>query len=228
MRPVETLALEALGHTYLQVKGTSSRMRAGVRDLIHGCEPESGSTKRGTYALAQNGEPGQDCRTRRVRSFEQATRLRGILVRRYSEFVGGGAVDQIHAGGSVLEVEGFPLSVLDEIILTLDDPLEPWGIHIEAHLDGDLDEARIREACHSVLEIHPLAGARLRTAGRNDRDYFWARAPVSDRAPFEVNSVGCSDELDMVREQCLATTVDIRTSPTFDVTYQLSLVCKPT
>ena len=109
------------------------------------------------------------------------------------------------------------LSLLDELFLNLDQPYEPWGVHLEVRVSGRLDADRLSEAFTAAGDRHPMARARLASWQPMDRAYRWVLADTLDAVPLTV--VGCADEalLAGVRERLFGASPSLLVAPPFDV-----------
>ncbi len=105
------------------------------------------------------------------------------------------------------------LSTVDEIGCYFDRPAEPNDIHLEAHLPGRLDHARLREAITGALAAHPRARVRRAPTRPTDRRYRWQVADAPDVDPLSVTRWETSDELSRDREEFLAEAPSIDMSP---------------
>jgi NRPS condensation-like uncharacterized protein len=107
---------------------------------------------------------------------------------------------------------GEPVDVVDEAIVHLDSPSEPWSVHLEVHLRGPIDELRLRRAVEVALDRHPRARARLVSGSRRPQGYEWHTAGL-DLDPFDV--VHCQDDraLAAAREELLSRPVPLDASP---------------
>ncbi len=93
------------------------------------------------------------------------------------------------------------LNVLDQLYLHLDREDEPWSVHLEVAVEGEVDEERLRDAVRAGMRAHPIARARLRRPLPTDVRYHWEIAEEVDEVPLEV--VACEDDaaLDAARER---------------------------
>ena len=108
-----------------------------------------------------------------------------------------------------------PFTVIDEAILVLDTPTEPWTIQMEVRFDGHLDEQRLRSALRKAVADHPMARARQLPAKRSDRTWTWEIVPDLDVDP--VRAVTCPDDaaLAVLRDQLYSRQVPLVESPPF-------------
>jgi NRPS condensation-like uncharacterized protein len=109
------------------------------------------------------------------------------------------------------------LNLLDELYLNLDRPTEPWTVHYEVHVGGNLDADRVRKAIETAARQHPLARARLAPWRLQDHGYDWEIADELHEVPLSV--VVCSDDsaLEGVREQFFSTSPSLTTAPPFAI-----------
>jgi NRPS condensation-like uncharacterized protein len=114
-----------------------------------------------------------------------------------------------------VETDRFPFTVVDEAILHLDTPTEPWSIELEVRVDGRLDETRLRWALGQAIGRHPMARARRLPARPGDRTYVWEITPVADLDPLQV--VDCPDDerLGRLRDRLHSLSVPLAESPPF-------------
>jgi NRPS condensation-like uncharacterized protein len=110
------------------------------------------------------------------------------------------------------------LNVLDQLYLHLDREDEPWSVHLEVAVEGEIDEQRLRDAVLAGIRAHPLARARLRPALPTDVRYHWEIADDVDDVPLEV--VACEDRagLDAARERLMSQSPSLESPPPFAVT----------
>lgn len=73
-----------------------------------------------------------------------------------------------------------PFSVVDEIARHCADPAEPDTVHIEIHLPGRPDPARLRTAVDGALTRHPRVLVRERTARRYALRHLWELTGTPD------------------------------------------------
>jgi NRPS condensation-like uncharacterized protein len=110
------------------------------------------------------------------------------------------------------------LNVLDQLYLHLDREDEPWSVHLEVAVEGDLDAERLREAVRAATLGHPIARARLRRALPTDVRYHWEILDEVGEVPLEV--VVCEDDagLDAARERLMGHSPSLESAPPFAVT----------
>src|ERR1700759_2646473 len=85
------------------------------------------------------------------------------------------------------------LNILDQLYLHLDREDEPWSVHLEIAVEGEIDEGRLRDAVLAGMRAHPIARAQLRRALPTDVRYHWDIADDDlDDVPLEV--VACEDD----------------------------------
>ncbi len=104
-------------------------------------------------------------------------------------------------------------SAVDEIGCYFDRPDEPNDIHLEAHLPGRLDQARLRSAIAGALAAEPRARVRRAKVRPADRRYRWEVADVPDIDPLTATRWSTADELSRDRERFLAEAPPLKTSP---------------
>jgi NRPS condensation-like uncharacterized protein len=104
------------------------------------------------------------------------------------------------------------LGLLDEAILHLDSPAEPWSVHLEVRYRKALDERRLDEAVRTALDRHPAARAKLATSPRRP-SYEWVASPGPDVDPYDVVHCDGDDELAAAREELLSRPVPLDASP---------------
>ena len=113
------------------------------------------------------------------------------------------------------DTDHLPFTVVDEAIVHLDTPTEPWSIEVELRVAGRLDEGRLRWALGQAMARHPMARARRLPARPGDRTYAWEITPVADLDPFQ--AVDCPDDerLGRVRDRLQSLSVPLAESPPF-------------
>ncbi|MCB5907004.1 condensation protein, partial [Streptomyces sp. SF28] len=105
-----------------------------------------------------------------------------------------------------------PFPVVDEIARHCLRDDEPETVHIEVHLPGRLDHARLRTAFHQALTRHPRALVRQATARWWHRHYTWQLTAAPDVDPV-VFPPPAHDSLARARERALADCPPLDTSP---------------
>jgi NRPS condensation-like uncharacterized protein len=110
------------------------------------------------------------------------------------------------------------LNILDQLYLHLDREDEPWSVHLEVGVEGEIDEARLRDAVLAGTRRHPIARARLRRALPTDVRYHWDILDGLDEVPVEV--VACEDDtsLELAREGLLGRSQSLESAPPFALT----------
>ncbi len=113
------------------------------------------------------------------------------------------------------ETEQHPFTVVDEAIVHLDTPTEPWSIEVELRVAGRLDEGRLGWALGQAMARHPMARARCLPARAGDRTYAWEITPLTDLDPLQV--VDCPDDerLGRLRDRLQSLSVPLSESPPF-------------
>ncbi|HEX2193228.1 MAG TPA: condensation domain-containing protein [Acidimicrobiales bacterium] len=102
---------------------------------------------------------------------------------------------------------------MDEGIVHLDSPVEPWSVHLELQLRGALDETRLRDAVGVALDRHPRARARLVTGSWPHRRFEWEITPTPDLDPFAVVDSADDDALARAREDVVSRPLLLEASP---------------
>jgi NRPS condensation-like uncharacterized protein len=97
-------------------------------------------------------------------------------------------------------VQTTPLNVLDELYLHLDREEEPWSVHVEIRVEGQIDPDRLRSAISAAARRHPLARARLARSRATDVRYRWEIADELEDIDFEEVEPG---QLSEARERLL-------------------------
>jgi NRPS condensation-like uncharacterized protein len=109
------------------------------------------------------------------------------------------------------------LNVLDELYLHLNRPEEPWSVHLEIRVAGQIERDRLEAAVHEAARRHPLARARLAPARATDVRYRWEIADELSAVDL-VEVTGADDtELDAARAELLSRTPDLDTPGPFAV-----------
>jgi NRPS condensation-like uncharacterized protein len=100
-------------------------------------------------------------------------------------------------------VQTTPLNVLDELYLSFDREDEPWTVHVEIRVEGEVDRDRLEAAARAAAARHPLARARLADSRVIDRRLVWEIA--DDLAELDLQEVDCptDDDLAQARAQLL-------------------------
>src|SRR2546423_3010429 len=109
------------------------------------------------------------------------------------------------------EMETARLNVLDELYMHLDREDEPWSVHLEIRVDGDVEARRLEEAVRDAARRHPIARARLGASRFTDVRYDWE---IADELPdVDLVDVDCAGaaEADRAREALLSRTPSLDT-----------------
>jgi NRPS condensation-like uncharacterized protein len=118
-------------------------------------------------------------------------------------------------GNTLAAPQRTPFNAIDNVILTFDQA-EPYCIHCELRVSGQLDEERLAAAVRAAVLKHPIARSRMAAFKRHGRRrYYWEIADGIENAPLEV--LECPDEetLDNARSRFLSQRVDLHTAPPF-------------
>ncbi|WP_063755431.1 hypothetical protein [Streptomyces sp. NRRL S-337] len=105
-----------------------------------------------------------------------------------------------------------PFPAVDEIARHCLDDDEPETVHIEVHLPGRVDAARLRTAFHQALTRHPRILMREAPTHWWHRSYAWHLTAGSDRDPVVVPPPG-PDALLRARERALTDCPPLDCSP---------------
>ena len=70
---------------------------------------------------------------------------------------------------------------------------EPWSVHLEARVEGRLEDVRLRDAVLVALDRHPRLWARLVSTGRGRHRHEWEIPPAPDVDCFD--AVECADDV---------------------------------
>jgi NRPS condensation-like uncharacterized protein len=92
------------------------------------------------------------------------------------------------------------LNILDELYMHLDREDEPWSVHIEAQVEGQLNPERLVEAVRQAAERHPIARARLGESSATDFSYEWVIEDELADPPVSIADAPDDDALDRARE----------------------------
>jgi len=111
------------------------------------------------------------------------------------------------------EGECVPFNAADEAVHLLDSQTEPWSVHIEAMLNGRVDDERLRTAIAQAVARHPLARARRAPFHWSDHQFQWQVDPTADADALDV--VDCPDApaLNEAREAFEGVSVPLAGSP---------------
>jgi len=110
------------------------------------------------------------------------------------------------------------LNLLDQLYLHLDREDEPWSVHLELAVEGEIDEGRFRDAVLTGMRAHPIARAGLRRALPTDVRYHWDIADDVDDVPLEVIACENDASLDLARERLLSHSPPLESAPPFALT----------
>jgi NRPS condensation-like uncharacterized protein len=95
------------------------------------------------------------------------------------------------------------LNILDELYLHLDREGEPWSVHVEIRVEGQVERARLEAAVHEAADHHPIARARLAPSRPTDLHYEWEIADQLGAVDLTEVDAGDGEELDRAREELL-------------------------
>ncbi len=167
----------------LAVQGaTSWRRYAPLRMLAHGLVDVVGEA---TSVLRGNHKHLHDLTCERVWVDDDA--LDGNDNDHHEDFGGDSSLYEADGDG-----EFVPFNVADEAVHLLDSAAEPWSVHVEARVEGHLDDERLRSAVAAAVARHPLARARRSPFHWSDHQFQWQIDSVVDAEPFSV--VDCADD----------------------------------
>jgi NRPS condensation-like uncharacterized protein len=111
---------------------------------------------------------------------------------------------------------GRPLArfaVADELTCYYDRPAEPANVHVEAHVDGRLDESVVRAAVGALLGAEEGLRARQAGTGRWRPAYYWEFPAAADTDPVRVATYTDAADLARLRSDFLSASPPLRTSP---------------
>jgi NRPS condensation-like uncharacterized protein len=108
-----------------------------------------------------------------------------------------------------------PLNVLDELYLHLNRPEEPWSVHLEIRVEGQIDRARLEAAVRKAADRHPLMRARLAPARVTDVRYRWEIADLLPSVDLHELSDSDDAELSRAREELVSRMPDLETPGPF-------------
>jgi NRPS condensation-like uncharacterized protein len=103
-----------------------------------------------------------------------------------------------------------PLNAIDEMFALSETPAEPWSVHLEARVDGCLDEERLAGALHSAIERHPLARARL---VERQEQLRWLVDQAPGREALSTCRAHHPTQLNAARSEFLSEVVPLAASP---------------
>ncbi|WP_030618295.1 condensation protein [Streptomyces sclerotialus] len=106
----------------------------------------------------------------------------------------------------------FPFPLVDEIARHCAQEAEPETVHVEAHLPGRVDGARLRAAFGQALALHPRALLRQGPARWWHRRYSWQPAGAPDAVPVSCPEPG-PEALRRARERALADCPSLDSAP---------------
>lgn len=116
-----------------------------------------------------------------------------------------------------------PLNSVDEAILDLDGPVEPWSCHLEIRCAGTLDPRRVGESVAAAVRRHPLAHARLVPAALTDTGRSWEITDAIPPIPVEVSYCRTDSEVAEARARLQSVSPRLQEAPPF----QVALVAHP-
>lgn len=108
-----------------------------------------------------------------------------------------------------------PLSEVDASFLYLERPGEPWSIHLEIRVSGQLDAERVLDAARVACERHPILRARMLGFRWWDRTYRWEIGTESRSPELTVLEVGDEHALARARERILECAPSLEEAPPF-------------
>ncbi|MFI9030443.1 condensation protein [Streptomyces sp. NPDC053560] len=105
-----------------------------------------------------------------------------------------------------------PFPLVDEIARHCAQEAEPETVHVEAHLPGHVDGARLRDAFGRALARHPKALLRQAPVRWWHRRYTWRPAGAPDREPVSFPEPG-PEALRRARERALTECPSLDAAP---------------
>ncbi|MGI8777210.1 MAG: hypothetical protein ACR2LJ_07445 [Acidimicrobiales bacterium] len=128
---------------------------------------------------------------------------------------GGG--DDIAGDRSACDADGegecVPFNVADEAVHLLDSEAEPTSVHVEARVQGHLEDERLRAAVAAAVALHPLARARRAPFQWSDHQFQWQIDPAADSDPLTVVDCGDDGDLAEARDALAGVSVPLAGSP---------------
>jgi arabinofuranan 3-O-arabinosyltransferase len=106
-----------------------------------------------------------------------------------------------------------PFGVADELSCYYDTRAEPNNVHVEVRTAGHVQEQALRQAVLAALAALPRTRARLAPGGRWRRRYAWEHPRQPDLDPVRRATWADERELAREREQFLAASPALETSP---------------
>ena len=110
-------------------------------------------------------------------------------------------------------MQKIPFTPIDESMLIMDSNEVPMSVHIEARVDGSLDELRLGIATIEAMNCHPLARARQANSKSSDYQYNWVIPNAVAEAPLEVVNCEDDDAVEKARAQLQSTLVPLDLAP---------------
>lgn len=119
-------------------------------------------------------------------------------------------------------MQKIPFTALDEAMLLVDTEELPMSVHLEARVEGNLDEQRLGKAIIEAMNRHPLARARQAAWKSSDSQHYWLIPKAVAEAPLEVINCANDKEVEKVRSNLQSTLV-----PLDEVPFQVVLAKHP-
>jgi NRPS condensation-like uncharacterized protein len=110
-----------------------------------------------------------------------------------------------------------PLTMFDESLLILQEARSAWNVQFEVGVDHRLDADRLRQAVRSCCQHHPMARARLATAGIGERSHQWDITDDVDVDPLRVVDCPGATALEVLRADLYTPPIALGSSPAFRV-----------
>lgn len=109
----------------------------------------------------------------------------------------------------------FSFSVTDELFHHLESADEPFGLQLDLHFSGHLDEQKLEAAAYAAMHTHPLASVRQRPRQSADKHYEWELVQRPDEDP--VLALECEDDaaIDAARESFYSRRLLLESAPPF-------------
>jgi NRPS condensation-like uncharacterized protein len=108
-------------------------------------------------------------------------------------------------------------AIADELTCYYDRPDEPANVHLEAQVEGRIDESALRQAVAGVIAEHRGLRVRQADTGAWRRGYYWEHSAAADRDPVRSASQADEAELARLRSAFLSEAPPLRQAPPFEL-----------
>jgi len=107
---------------------------------------------------------------------------------------------------------------VDDLLMDIEHPEDPWSVHLEVHVSGHFDETRLRAAIAATSRLHPMARARMRTCDADKSLLHWEVTDSADSLFLDVVNAETEADITVARERLISIQVPTSVAPAFYTT----------